>query len=214
MDWLLPWRYAVNRRLRASLGTGIVIVTMLTGACGNFEGEDPRSEFAATGAPSPTVTPIAAPAQWRSVKGPNFSISVPPSFRETTSRASNETDMYFFDAPRSTKTDTDVVRIAVMRDEKPASDALQQSYLLEDMQSVKNKSQVRRSEIEWPGAETAFLVQWFQPVAGSDGVRRDNWQLMAQVNPELILNVIAVAPEGTLEEHNLDEIFATFKVLP
>ena len=170
------------------------------------------SSLAPTGSPSPAFTPTEVSSQWRTVKGEGFTIGVPARFRETTRTASNETTMYLFDAPRSTDEDVDLVRVAVLRDVEPTSNIVDQSYVLEQLHTREGDPLPVRSTVEWPGAEEAILVQWTSPVGGEDGARRETWQLMVQVDAKLILNVVAVAPEGSFEELELPEIVSTFKV--
>lgn len=162
-----------------------------------------------TETPSPPVTPADISSQWRTVDGENFTIGVPESYKEEVVTASNGTEAYVFDAPR---TDDDVLeRVAVMRDEQPETDVIEQSLVLEEMQSVENEEPVHRTEVSWPGAEQAVLVQWTNPVGDADGDRRQTWQLMVQISPDLILNVVALAPAETFMETDLPEILATFK---
>lgn len=170
-----------------------------------------QSEMEPTGTPTPSVTPTAVSSQWRTVEGPDFTIGVPGSFEEEIVTADNGTKAYVFDAPRADDGDTSLQRVAVLRDVKPKQDVIQQSFVLEEMQSVNNEDEVKRSEVTWPGAEKAVLVQWTNPVGGAGGQRRETWQLMAQIDSNLILNVVAIGDADTFEESELPTILATFK---
>lgn len=170
-----------------------------------------QSQMQPTGTPTPPVTPTAISSQWRTVEGPDFTIGVPGSFEEEITTAANGTKAYVFDAPRAEGEDTSLQRVAILRDVKPKQDVIQQSFVLEEMQSVNNEEEVERSEITWPGAEKAVLVQWTNPVGGADGQRRETWQLMVQINPDLILNVVALGDAETFDQSELPTILSTFK---
>ncbi|WP_338749376.1 hypothetical protein [Janibacter alittae] len=170
-----------------------------------------QSQMQPTGTPTPPVTPAAISSQWRTVEGPDFTIGVPGVFEEEIVTADNGTKAYVFDAPRTKDDDNSLERVAILRDEKPKQDVIQQSFVLEEMQSVDNEAGVERSEVTWPGAEKAVLVQWTNPVGGADGKRRETWQLMAQISPDLILNVVALGDADTFDDSELPTILATFK---
>lgn len=170
-----------------------------------------QSQMQPTGTPTPPVAPAQISSQWRTVEGPDFTIGIPGSFEEEIVTASNGTKAYVFDAPRADDEDTSLERVAILRDEKPKTDVVQQSFVLEEMQSVNNEGEVERSEVTWPGAEKAVLVQWTNPVGGAEGKRQKTWQLMAQINPDLILNVVAIGDADTFDETELPMILATFK---
>lgn len=197
----------------------IATALVITGAACSSSPDEPKektvessqSQMQPTGAPTPPVTPTAVSSQWRTVEGPDFSIGVPGSFTEEIVTASNGTKAYVFDAPRTGDDDVSLERVAVLRDTKPKTDVIQQSFVLEEMQSVNNEEEVERSEVTWPGTEKAVLVQWTNPVGGGDGKRRETWQLMAQINPDLILNVVALGDADTFDKSELPRILATFK---
>lgn len=205
-----------GRRWCVTAVTTALVVTMT--ACSSSDEttketvKPSQSQMQPTGTPTPPVTPTQISSQWRTVEGPDFTIGVPGVFEEKVVTASNGTKAYVFDAPRTGDDDTSLERVAILRDEKPKSDVIQQSFVLEEMQSVKNnQDEVERSEVTWPGAEKAVLVQWTSPVGGGEGKRRETWQLMAQINPDLILNVVALGDADTFDETELPTILSTFK---
>lgn len=196
----------------------VTAVLLLTQAACSSSDETPeetvnpsQSQMQPTGTPTPPVTPAEISSQWRTVEGPDFTIGVPGVFEEEVVTASNGTKAYVFDAPRSDEEDVSLERVAILRDEEPKTDVIQQSFVLEEMQSVNNEDEVKRSEVTWPGTEKAVLVQWTSPVAGTDGKRQETWQLMAQINPDLILNVVAIGDADTFDETKLPKILATFQ---
>lgn len=202
-----------SRPLRSALA---VLLSVGLAACSSADPEEDKVETSShmqpTGTPTPPVTPAPISSQWRTVKGPNFTVGVPASYEEEIVEASNGTKAYAFDAPRSGGgADTPgLQRLAILRDEDPTSDVVQQSFVLEEMKSVDAKADVTRSEMTWPGADKAVLIQWSDPVGGSDGARRETWQLMVQVTPKLILNVVALGPIETFEDSDLPKMLATF----
>lgn len=200
-------------------GTRAVVVAtallMTVAACSSSDGStdgtvDPsQSSLQPSDAPTPAVTPAEITSQWRTIEGPDFTVGIPESFTDEVVTVSNGTKAHVCDAPGSNPDSLE--RVAVLRDENPESDVIQQSFVLEEMQSVSNEDEVERAEVTWPGTEKAVLVQWTNPVAGSDGKRRETWQLMAQINDDLILNVVALGDADSFDESELPEIFATFE---
>lgn len=195
--------------------TVALVVTMT--ACSSSdespeETVDPsQSQMQPTGTPTPPIAPARISSQWRTVEGPDFTIGVPGVFTEEIVTADNGTKAYVFDAPRTDDDDTSLERVAILRDEKPKTDVIQQSFVLEEMESVNNEDEVERSEVTWPGTEKAVLVQWTSPVGGSEGRRRETWQLMAQIDSDLILNVVALGDADGFDESELPKMLATFK---
>lgn len=195
--------------------TVALVVTMT--ACSSSdespeETVDPsQSQMQPTGTPTPPIAPARISSQWRTVEGPDFTIGVPGVFTEEIVTADNGTKAYVFDAPRTDDDDTSLERVAILRDEKTKTDVIQQSFVLEEMESVNNEDEVERSEVTWPGTEKAVLVQWTSPVGGSEGRRRETWQLMAQIDSDLILNVVALGDADGFDESELPKMLATFK---
>lgn len=203
-----------SRRCVVTVMTALVVV--LTACSSSDETpeetvEPSQSQMQPSGTPTPSVTPAPISSQWRTVEGPDFTIGVPGVFTEEIVTADNGTKAYVFDAPRTDDDDTSLERVAILRDEEPKTDVIQQSFVLEEMQSVNNEDEVERSEVAWPGAEKAVLVQWTSPVGGSEGKRRETWQLMVQIDSDLILNVVAIGDADTFDESELPKILATFK---
>lgn len=189
---------------------------LVVGCSGEEDGgseSSAKKELAATESPEHPLEPTDVPTRWRTVEGKRFTIGVPGSFTSDTKQASNGSTMYLFDAPGSAKEASRLARVAVVRDVKPKSDALSQSYVLKQFKAVENEQPPVRSKLTWPGIEKpAYLVQWTTPIGGGQGAKQETWPLMVQVDPELIINVVAVAPAGTLEKKKLVQIMSTFRV--
>lgn len=66
------------------------------------------------------------------------------------------------------------------------------------------------STVEWPGTQSAVLLQWTHTPAGADREIRQ-WQLVAQVNDDLIVNVVAAAPVKEFDKVGLTKIMETFR---
>jgi hypothetical protein len=82
--------------------------------------------------------------------------------------------------------------------------------VLKQSEGVKD---LTRSTVKWPGVQSAILLQWTTTLAGAgpnDEPLR-TWQLMAQVNDHLIVDVIAVAPVGEFDTAGLAKIVETFR---
>lgn len=204
----------INNFLRA-----FAIMVLIVGASACSSPDSPpkqdvqpsSSSAQPTGTTTLAVAPTAIPSQWRTVNGEDFTIGVPASYTEEQFTASNGTKGYAFDAPRAGNDDAGLVRVAIIRDEEPATDVIEQSVVLEEMQSIENDGRVIRKQLKWPGSEQAVLVQWTNPLDGAEGDRRETWQLMVQINPDLIINVVAIAPAATFADSDVSQVLATFK---
>ena len=183
---------------------------LLTGCSGSASDADlpPRLESIR---PSETPSPVfahSAKAQIdaRTVSGDGWSIQVPAKFEEQTAPGAEGTTTYRWIAPAA---GSQPPLVAVVTDAKPRADAIEQSKTLEITLEVDPAIKVTRSELEWPGAQRAILLQWNQPTQGvAGGVT--NWQLMVQVNSGLILNALANAPQADFAKLGLAEVLSTF----
>ena len=183
---------------------------LLTGCSGSASDADlpPRLESIR---PSETPSPVfahSAKAQIdaRTVSGDGWSIQVPAKFEEQTVPGAEGTTTYRWIAPAA---GSQPPLVAVVTDAKPRADAIEQSKTLEITLEVDPAIKVTRSELDWPGAQRAILLQWNQPTQGvAGGVR--NWQLMVQVNSGLILNALAIAPEADFAKLGFAEVLSTF----
>lgn len=189
----------------------VLAMVAVLGACGSDgDSVDPGDRAAIPdGQPATRLDPAGVSGQWRTITHDGFRIGAPSSFRERVRTTSSGDDMLWLDARRSSGSRDSVIRVAVVPDVDPTASVLQQSHALEQKQTI-GENEVRRSRVEWPGAREAVLVQWSNPVRGT-GKSIETWQLMVEVDDELILNVVAIAPEGAVEEHDLDRIIATFR---
>jgi len=202
-----------RRKPRATALTLIAVGALgalLTGCSGSASDADlpPRLESIR---PSETPSPVfahSAKAQIdaRTVSGDGWSIQVPAKFEEQTAPGAEGTTTYRWIAPAA---GSQPPLVAVVTDAKPRADAIEQSKTLEITLEVDPAIKVTRSELDWPGAQRAILLQWNQPTQGvAGGVT--NWQLMVQVNSGLILNALAIAPEDDFAKLGFAEVLSTF----
>jgi hypothetical protein len=103
--------------------------------------------------------------------------------------------------------------VAVIRDVDPKSPAEEQSFALETSKAAAGpEASVERVAMPAPEGQSAFLTTWteIRPGEGSDNVPVTYWQLMHQVEEDLILNVVAYAPADEFETSEVSKILRTF----
>jgi hypothetical protein len=186
-------------------------------ACGSGSDKtaklDPRLQrMVPTGTPTVMVTPLdGQPAETRQATGKYFSMYVPANFQEKSVPMANGEQMVAFDAPSSNPATP--VRVAVLPDSTPKKSAIEQSHDVELTKTAKGFKDLTRTMVTWPGAQSAILLQWIETPAGavSTDEPQRNWQIMAQVNDHLIVNIIAFAPAGEFDAAGLAKIVETFR---
>ena len=96
-----------------------------------------------------------------------------------------------------------------------AQDVVEQSYVLEaTKRTLGQAADVSRSDVVWPKASRAVLVQWTENVPTSAGrtVPTRYWQLNAQVNKKLILIVVGFAPAAEFDASRVGDVVRTFRI--
>ena len=91
---------------------------------------------------------------------------------------------------------------------------VEQSYAIEvSKRTLNGATDISRGEVEWPGAQHAVLIQWTQdvPVGQGEVVPTRYVQLNVQVDPKLILAVVALAPVADLEASAIRAVVSTFR---
>jgi hypothetical protein len=155
------------------------------------------------------------PAGMRRANGKFFSMDVPANFREMAPPMNDGNELVAFHAPSSRP--GNVVQVVVGADTKPKGTVLEQSRRLEaEMKRDESRgiADFTRSTVGWPGAESAILFQWTEKRGDPGGppqMPQRNWQLSAQVNEHLIVEVIAFAPAGEFDRAGLAKIVETFR---
>ena len=190
-------------------------MTMTACSSGSDETQnlDPRLQrMVATDTPNVAVTARSGqPAETRQVTGKYFSMYIPANFQEKSVPMANGEQLVAFDAPSSTTATP--VRVAVGPDTKPKATAIEQSYSLEIGKQQAGVKDLTRSTVKWPGAQSAILLQWTESPSGAGATDEPlrYWQLMAQVNGNLIVSLIAIAPAGEFNTVGLAKIMETFR---
>lgn len=200
-----------SRRTSRSHALALVAVGALLAGCSGSAGDGDLPPRLETIRPSESPSPVfahSAKAQIdaRAVTGDGWSIQVPARFEEQTAPGAEGTTTYRWIAPAA---GAQPPLVAVVTDSKPRADAIEQSKTLEIATEIDPKVKVTRSELAWPGAERAILLQWTAPRQGATG-GLTTWQLMVQVNSGLILNALAIAPEADFASLGLAEVLSTF----
>jgi hypothetical protein len=183
-------------------------------ACGGDpDSKEPASEgpFAPSGSASPGVTMIDPPADYTTISGEGFAISAPGEFQQRRATSSNGEPMLVLEKPSQVPAIPQ--RVAVIRDVDPKSPAEEQSFALETSKAAAGpEASVERVAMPAPEGQSAFLTTWteIRPGEGSDNVPVTYWQLMHQVEEDLILNVVAYAPADEFETSEVSKILRTF----
>lgn len=204
-------------------GLGLVVVPALTltalAGCGGSD--EPSSAL-----PSrlERIRPTATAPPWlrpdstkhldlRRYSGRGYTIDVPTSWREQTLpvQTKDAVPTVLFEEQGHEPADT--VRLGVVVDPEPKTDAIEQSQVLAVAKSAAGVKDMVRAEIPWPGAVRAIFLDWTEGLGGEGGTLRTQ-QLMVQVKSDLIVNVVAVAPAADFEQTQLEQALVTFKVVP
>jgi hypothetical protein len=201
--------------IRAIAVPALVTSLLLLGACSST-GDDmtstPRERLSPTATPSPAVAPVDDELRdSRKVAGKGFVLQAPSGFQQRDETSSNGEPMLVLERP-SQYADTPI-RVAVVRDVAPPQDAVEQSYALEVLKKTAAGGQdVVRSQLTWPGTQQAILVQWTEQrrLDGGSAVPLRYWQLFAQVNADLILNVVALGPAAEFDVSGATQVLQSF----
>ena len=202
---------SASQRRRLTVAALSVLVTVAVAGCTGSSSDGDLPERLQKITPSESPSPVfahSAKAQIdaRQVQGDGWTIQVPANFEEQTAPGTNESTTYRWIPPTAGQQPP---LVAVITDKDPRADAIEQSKTLEVTTETDPKVEVSRSQITWPGAQRAILLQWTAPQQGS-GKNVTTWQLMVQVNSKLILNALAIAPEDECAKFKFAEVLSTF----
>ena len=191
----------------------LALCAALSACGGDTDSNEPASEgpFAPSGSASPGVTMIDPPADYTTISGEGFAISAPGEFQQRRATSSNGEPMLVLEKPSQVPAIPQ--RVAVIRDVDPKSPAEEQSFALETSKAAAgSEASVERVAMPAPEGQSAFLTTWteIRPGEGSDNVPVTYWQLMHQVEEDLILNVVAYAPADEFEMSEVSKILRTF----
>ena len=144
-------------------------------------------------------------AGFRTVKGEGFTIGAAKGFTDRTEKSSNGEPMLVLETKDST--DETPVRVAVIRDVNPQSSAENQSNALVKLEEIgAPKGSVTREKLD----EDTWLIKWKKTLPGAAATKVTYWQLMEQVDDDLILNVVAIAPTADFKKSQVSEMLRTF----
>ncbi len=158
----------------------------------------------------PTMSPPAgssaapAPAGFREVTGEHFSIAVPPGWEDAEPGRSG---MAAVVKPAG----VEKTLLGVVVDDKPDSGVIEQSKVTEVGLRSKGGTQVTRSEVEWPGARRAVMMDWRQKVGGPEGDELRYRQLFLEVNDTLLVTVVGAAPTAAFDDSGIVAAIETFR---
>lgn len=197
------------------LAAGIAVgLTLVTAACGSQDGSTPRGDavYLPSGSPSATIEMLDPPADYSMITGDGFTISAPSDFQQKRFKSSNGEPGLILEKPSGVAAVPE--RVAVIRDVDPKASAAEQSFTLETVKSVGGPGgEVSRVQLPAPEGQSAFLITWkeLRPSKGAGNVEVTYWQLMQQVDQNLILNVVAFAPSDGFETSEVSKILRTFR---
>ncbi|WP_068402707.1 hypothetical protein [Kribbia dieselivorans] len=207
-----PWLKTFGApRLKAAT-VCLVAALALSGCASDSQAEAlPPSSAARPSTPPPTpVEPVtSAPLEFRTINGAHFTLSVPGGWREVVTKPTEGTPGTWVYTQRSAPAATPI-GVGIVVDDQPKADVFQQSMALEIAKKVEEVKDFTRSEITWPGAEYAVVMEWTEPTAGTKPVYRRTRQIMAQVNPGLIVNAVAVGEAKDFKDSDLLLALSTF----
>lgn len=198
----------------------LVLPLVTVGGCGGSDEEEiPADLQSITPSATPTSTPAPAsqsPHGFRSVAGDRWKLSFPAAWKDTIQQPTEEGALPVSVITDESQPSGTYVRLAVVPDADPASDVIEQSHVLEVARKAGGAEDVVRSSVEWPGAQRAVVVEWVDSPRGGAGPPESylTRQMMVQVDKDLIVNVVALAPRDAFAETQLDEAMATLTVEP
>ncbi|NPC95268.1 hypothetical protein [Nocardioides sp. zg-DK7169] len=203
-----------RRRLTASVLSGVLAVGLA--ACGDSQdsGTGDRSVYEPTESPSMAVTMIDLPADYSTIEGAGFSIGVPGEFQQKRTQSSNGEPMLVLEKP--SEVESLPQRVAIIRDVDPKAPASEQSFALETSKAAAGpEAEAERSTVPSgdDDLEPAYLVTWKETrPSADDRVEVTYWQLLQQVDDDLIINVVALAPSAEFDTSEVSKILRTFVV--
>lgn len=165
-----------------------------------------------TDLPTPGLTPKSVtPVEARVVRGPRFTLSIPSGYTEAELPSEDESIRSFvYDVPG--RPPELPARVGVVVEDPAGVGVIEQSQVLAVSKSTMTGGEVRRSALTWPGAIRAVLVDWVETYPGGSEIPYRTRQLMLQVSPSAIVNVLGVAPADAYEALRLDEILQSVTI--
>ena len=157
--------------------------------------------------PPAQASPTAAPNGFQAVSGEGFELSIPPGWAEAP-RGNNPLQA-IYQSPDDKQT-----LLGITVEKNPPSGIIAQSMVAEAGNRSKGATNAVRSEVTWPGAERAIIMDWRVKVGGPQGPEFRYRQLMLEVNSSLIVSVVGMAPVNDFEASGIAAAIQTFRAQP
>lgn len=211
----------IRRKTWGMVAAGLVL---LLSACGGGGGTVPGDGMPAMQAHAEADPPVRAvkqqPRDTREVTGDGFTLHAPSVFQRRDTTDSPRAGLVL---ERPSSSGSLPARLVVVRDAHAKNDVVEQAYAAEvTMRTTKGVTDVLRSDVVWPGARRAVLLQWTQDVPVGEGTSGETasgrttrarfWQLNTQGEGDLIYAVVAVAPVDDFEASGVGEVLRTFRM--
>lgn len=201
----------MQMRRVVTLGLVAVVTFGMTACSPNPPGPSPLPErlesIRPTQTPPAQATPAAAPSGFQEVSGEGFTMSIPPGWAEAPQ--GNNPLQVIYQSPDDKQT-----LLGVSVEKNPSSGVIEQSKVAELGNRSKGATGAVRSEVAWPGAERAVMMEWRVKVGGPEGPEFQYRQLMLEVNSSLIVGVVGMAPAAEFDESGIAAAIQTFRAQP
>lgn len=177
------------------------------GSCSTHSGEDeagshaPMEQASFALVHNPTVD-----IDVREIRHDNFTIQVPAIAEEKTPPPQQQETHFAWSLP---SVDVFPPFVGVVVEESAPTDSFVQSRELELRKEQSFEIELTRSELDWPGADQAVLLQWDEP-RGGVGDLITNWQIMTSFPGDLNVTAVVSAPAEEFENLGMPDILATF----
>jgi hypothetical protein len=203
------------RRVRRALGAAAVV--LVAGGCGlvpTTSGDDSTAgSFATPTEQAPQeFTPLTEPPRdTREVVFGGYSLWSPAAFQQSERQGPEGVQMVVLGKPANRS--GGVCEVVAFVETDPQSSAEEQMYGLAGSKEVAGASEISRESLQWPGAQSAVLVRWTERTSGPQGEITQRFaQLAVQPSDDVIVSVVAVAPQEEFDESGVVEVLRTLTV--
>lgn len=169
--------------------------------------------FAAPPSPVPEeFTPLTEPPRdTREVVFSGYSLWSPSEFQQTDRQGPDGVQMVVLGKPANRS--GGVCEVVAFVEQDAESTAAEQMYGLAGSKDLAGATAISRESVEWPGAESAVLVRWTERTSGPQGEITQRFaQLAVQASSDVIVSVVAVAPEEEFDESGVVDVLRTLSV--
>lgn len=203
------------RRARLAAVPAVAVLGLALAACSGGASSDqlPDRLQSITPTDSPPASfapPSHRPMGFRTVTGDGFELSVPANWTDRKLPSSQKNGVPGVEADQGGDP-ARPAKVAVIVDTNPVSGAIEQSEVLAVAKTSSGVSDLKRSTVKWPGTERGILITWTEKQAGTGQEYRIE-QLMAQVSPTRIVNIVGKAPVDVYASAGVDRIVRTLVI--